>query len=314
MNYDKLQLNQVNKVVEYIHEHTNDNLSLEQLAKVSTYSPFHFQRMFKGIIGETPAGYVKRIRLENAAHLLIYESNLTITQIALHCGFSSLSYFTYSFQTYFHTSPKKWRDGGYLERFPREYLNSKKSKQVSTKTKESSLRSDYNGFQWLDLSKVKIVHFPDCSTINRFHIGSYVEGVTETWADLFRWADARNMTEASPLIFGEPKSNPYITTPEKSRYGCRIAVPGNWKGLDEEETLYSFKGGKHVVYEFEEPVDYEERIRLIECYSELYSYWLPKSGYRYLGNPIELVKLVKAEGTFDLRCTIKAIALAIEPN
>ncbi|WP_397538660.1 helix-turn-helix domain-containing protein [Rummeliibacillus pycnus] len=50
--------------------------------------------MFKGFIGETPASYVKQLRLENAAHLLIYEQQLPITQIALISGYSSLSSFT----------------------------------------------------------------------------------------------------------------------------------------------------------------------------------------------------------------------------
>jgi AraC family transcriptional regulator len=85
------------------------------------------------------------------------------------------------------------------------------------------------------------------------------------------------------------------------------------KKLDNEAT-YQFKGGKHVVYEFEEPVEYSERSKLIECYSELYSYWLSRSGYRYLGNPIELGHLIPIEGSLSVDCKIKAICLAIEPK
>ncbi|MDT9027025.1 AraC family transcriptional regulator [Rossellomorea yichunensis] len=55
MPQDKIQRNQIDKVVEYIDQHLSEDLSLEQLAKVSTYSPYHFQRLFKGLIGETPA-------------------------------------------------------------------------------------------------------------------------------------------------------------------------------------------------------------------------------------------------------------------
>ncbi|MGM0829487.1 MAG: helix-turn-helix domain-containing protein [Bacillota bacterium] len=79
MPQDKIQRNQIDKVVEFIDLHLSEDLSLEQLAKVSTYSPYHFQRVFKRLIGETPAGYVKRMRLENAAHMLIYEQQLSIT-------------------------------------------------------------------------------------------------------------------------------------------------------------------------------------------------------------------------------------------
>ncbi|PLR66232.1 AraC family transcriptional regulator [Bacillus sp. UMB0893] len=314
MNYEKGQLKQINKAVEYIEENINEDLSLERLAKVSTYSPFHFQRLFKEMIGETPSGYVKRLRLENAAHLLIYEQELTITRIAFMCGFSSLSYFTYSFQAYFKTSPKRWREGAYLERFPREYMNSKKSKQLSTNTKADDEHSTYNEFRWLDLSKVKIVHFPECKMINRYNIGSYISGIPDVWEDIYRWANARGLIDQDTLMIGVPRNNPYITPPEKSRYDCRIAIRNVEELKKDDEETYAFNGGKYVLYEFEEPVRYSERSKLIECYSELYSFWLPRSGYRYLGNPIEFVRIEQVSGTLNLTCKISAIALAIEPN
>ncbi len=307
------QLRQINRVVHYIDHHLNEDLSLNRLASVSTYSPYHFQRLFKGNIGETPAGYVKRLRLEQAAHMLIYEPQLPVTEIALRCGFSTPSYFTYSFNAYFQISPKSWREGAYLERFPREYLNSKKSKPFSTKVKEFHHEESYNKFKWLDLSKVKTVYFPECQTVNRYHRGSYIEGIPETWQDLYRFGNARNLIEESPLIFGVPKSNPYITPPEKNRYECRIAV-NHGNCIEEGEDLMHFRGGRHVVYEFDEPVHYRERGKLIECYSELYSYWLPQSGYRYLGNPVELIGFEVVPGTLEIGCSIKGIALAIEPN
>ncbi|TXK80396.1 GyrI-like domain-containing protein [Paenibacillus sp. N3.4] len=314
MNYDKVQLMQINKVVDYIEEHIHDPLPLEQLAKVSTYSPFHFQRLFKWIIGETPAGYVKRLRMENAAHLLIYEPRLPITQIALISGYSSLSSFTYSFHAYFKTSPTSWREGAYLQQFPREYHNRKNSKIVSTNKKVENEHSTYNEFKWLDLSKVQVVQFPKCTTVNRYNIGSYMNGVPDVWEELYRWSNARGLVEQDTLMFGVPRSNPYITLPEKSRYDCRIAVPNRGEIRLDDEVTYSFSGGKYVLYAFDEPVAYSERNRLIECYSELYSYWLPISGYKYLGNPIELVNIEQVSGTLNLTCRISAIALAIEPK
>ncbi|MGX2961081.1 AraC family transcriptional regulator [Peribacillus sp. JNUCC 23] len=313
MNYDKAQRKQINKVVEFIEDHIDENLSLDQLAKVSTYSPFHFQRLFKGIIGETPAGYVKRLRLENAAHMLIYEQQIPITQIAYICGFASLSYFTYSFKAYFNMSPKRWRDGAYLERFPREY-DSKKSKLLSTNTKVENDQNPYTEFKWLDLSKVKIVHFPACTTVNRHNIGSYMNGIPDAWEDIYRWSSVRGLIKQNTMIFGVPRNNPYITPPEKSRYDCRITIPHGEDVRQDDEEVYPFSGGKYVLYEFDEPVSYRERSKLIECYSELYSFWLPKSGYKYLGNPIELVVIEEVRGTLTLTCKISAIALAIEPK
>lgn len=244
------QQKQINKVLEYIEENLNESLPLEKLAKVSTYSVYHFQRTFKAITGETPAGYIKRLRLENAAHFLIYEQQIPITQVALMCGFSSLSYFTYSFNEYFKTSPKKWREGAYLERFPRVYYDSKKSKLISNNKKEDSQSNAYNEFKWLDLTKVKTMDFPVCATVNRQSIGPYTTGIPAAWEELYHWVNSRSFLNSKTMMFGVPRNNPYITPPEKSRYDCRIEINEN---LADEET-YTFKGGKHVVYEFDEPV------------------------------------------------------------
>ncbi|QCR33861.1 GyrI-like domain-containing protein [Lysinibacillus sp. SGAir0095] len=308
------QQKQIDRVLEYIDEHLNESLPLEKLAKVSTYSVYHFQRTFKAMTGETPSGYIKRLRLENSAHYLIYEQQIPITQIAMMCGFSSLSYFTYSFNEYFKTSPKKWRERAYLERFPREYQDSKKSKVFSNNKKDGKQVNTYNDFRWLDLTKVKTIDFPVCATVNRQNIGPYTQGIPETWEDIYHWSKSRELLKQNSFIFGVPRNNPYITPPDKSRYDCRIAINEEDFAGAGEELIYEFKGGKHVVYEFDEPVMYAERSKLIECYSELYSYWLPKSGYRYLGNPIELVELEPIEGSLSIECKIKKICLAIEPK
>lgn len=312
MRFEKEQEKHIYQVLEFIEAHINESLPLEKLADVSTYSPFYFQRLFKGIVGESPASYIRRLRIEKGAHLLIYEQHIPITEIAFMCGFTSLSYFTASFQKYFHTSPKKWREGAYLEHFPREYEDSKKSKVFSNKEKESDQTGKYNEFKWLDLANVKVIDIPDCTAIKRFKSGPYTDGIPEVWEGLYHWANARSLITEDTLFFGIPKNNPYITPPEYSRYECCLALEDAYDS--EEEITFPFPGGRHVLYEFESPVDYSERGKLIECYSELYSMWLPKSGFRYLGNPIELTTLEPMEGTLKVTSKIKAIALAIEPK
>ncbi|KZZ84720.1 AraC family transcriptional regulator [Bacillus sp. SJS] len=311
MNYGKEQERQIQKVMDYIEENLHESLPLERLAKVSTYSPFHFQRIFKGIAGESPAAYIKRLRLENAAHFLIYEQHLPITQIAYLCGFSSLSYFTYSFNETFRTSPKKWREGAYLERFPREYEDSKKSKLFSKNLQATNDKQPYNEFRWLDLDKVKTIELPAFRAVRKLHIGSYTDHIPNAWEELYHWSNARGLIQTDTWMIGIPRNNPYITLPERSRYDCLMQITSH---DNIEEPLYTFNGGKHVVVEFDEPVLYSDRGMLIECYSELYSFWLPRSGYKYLGNPIEFVQVDPNGGTLDLTCRIKAIALAVEPK
>ncbi|MEK3806738.1 AraC family transcriptional regulator [Metabacillus sp. SLBN-84] len=311
MTIDQVQRAHLTRVQDYIEEQLHKKLTLTHLAKVSTYSPYHFHRLFSEFTGETPADYVKRLRLEKAAHSLIYEPEKPVTDIAMDCGFSSLSYFTYTFHDTFQHSPKVWREGGYLEKFPRVYVNSKKSKQDSSKRKENTQPPGYTGFQWLNLNKVKVMVLPKRDVILKHRIGEYSAEISQTWEHLYRYCKAREIMNESTMLIGVPRNNPYLTPPEKCRYDCCISIEGNHaiEGLE----ISSFDGGKYAVYEFEEPLNYSMRKQLIECYSELYSYWLPKSGFRHLGNPVEIVQITSIAGSLELECKIKAIALEIEP-
>ena len=49
-------------VLVYIQRH------LEELARVACFSPYHFHRLFAGMMGETVAEHVRRLRLERATH------------------------------------------------------------------------------------------------------------------------------------------------------------------------------------------------------------------------------------------------------
>ncbi|MGG3572498.1 GyrI-like domain-containing protein [Bacillus gobiensis] len=98
-----------------------------------------------------------------------------------------------------------------------------------------------------------------------------------TWEKIYRWADARDLITAETKLIGMPRNNPYITPFEKCRYDCCLSVPSGTSLESNAETAI-FRGGKHVIYEFEESIEYSQRNLLIECYSELYSFWLPRSG------------------------------------
>src|SRR5215468_41057 len=106
--------NRINRAVNFINENPSESLSLERLAAIANYSPFHFQRLFRTVVGETPKQYVLRIRLETAAHAMVMLQHRSITAIALDHGFSSSATFSRAFSTYFGISPQE------LKRIPHE--------------------------------------------------------------------------------------------------------------------------------------------------------------------------------------------------
>jgi AraC family transcriptional regulator len=99
----------LNKAIDYIVQNFTAPPNLEEAAKVSGFSKFHFHRLFKEFTGETLNQFIKRIRLEKAAFFLLFHKERTITDIALSCGFSSSQQFATAFKKYFNTTPKLYK-------------------------------------------------------------------------------------------------------------------------------------------------------------------------------------------------------------
>ncbi|MCF7933877.1 MAG: AraC family transcriptional regulator [Spirochaetia bacterium] len=107
---------------QYIAEHLSEPLSIEVLIKVSGYSRSRLYSLFDLHAGQSPNDYIQSTRCIQAAGLLT-QSDRSVTQIALECGFSSSQYFARVFARYTGMSPTSYRNGGYLSRqlrFPGE--------------------------------------------------------------------------------------------------------------------------------------------------------------------------------------------------
>ncbi|KAA4210812.1 helix-turn-helix transcriptional regulator, partial [Bacteroides ovatus] len=57
INKQEYQL-RINKVTDYIHNHIDQPLSLQKMAGIACFSPFHFHRVFTILTGETPTDYI----------------------------------------------------------------------------------------------------------------------------------------------------------------------------------------------------------------------------------------------------------------
>jgi AraC-like DNA-binding protein len=92
----------------WIDAHSDREINLEHAAGQAGLSPFHFLRLFSGMLGVTPHQYLVRSRLRHAARLLADEER-SITDIAYDVGFSDLSNFVRTFHRAAGVSPLKFR-------------------------------------------------------------------------------------------------------------------------------------------------------------------------------------------------------------
>lgn len=98
----------INRVIDYIESHLDDSLSLDTLASIACFSPYHFHRIFHAFQGEAPFRFIRRIRLERAAYLLD-NRNISVTDLAMESGFQEASSFSKAFKEEFGLSPRNWK-------------------------------------------------------------------------------------------------------------------------------------------------------------------------------------------------------------
>lgn len=96
------------RVLEFMKSHFAISLTLDQLATEAGISRFHFSRMFKEKIGVTPHRYTVQLRMQHAERLL-RETDLSIGEIALTCGYIHQGHFAASFAREFNCSPAAFR-------------------------------------------------------------------------------------------------------------------------------------------------------------------------------------------------------------
>ena len=94
--------------MELIQQDLEGDLRLNALASRVGVSPFHFHRMFSAMVGEPPASYVRRLRLERAALQLKY-SRRPVTDIAFQAGYQTHEAFTRAFKSTFGVPPRQFR-------------------------------------------------------------------------------------------------------------------------------------------------------------------------------------------------------------
>lgn len=101
-------LRQVQRAIDYIEDHLDEEIALAEISAVAGVSHWHFQRMFRALTQETLRGYIRSRRLSRA-RLQLLEGDRPVLDIALSAGFSSQSSFTRAFTRHHGCPPARLR-------------------------------------------------------------------------------------------------------------------------------------------------------------------------------------------------------------
>jgi AraC family transcriptional regulator len=104
----RLDDGRLRRVLAYVEEHLAEDITVTDLAHVACLSVFHFTRAFAATMGVPPHRYVSRRRLESAK-AMIATGRASLSEVALHCQFSSQSSFTRAFRRATGMTPAEYR-------------------------------------------------------------------------------------------------------------------------------------------------------------------------------------------------------------
>jgi AraC family transcriptional regulator len=256
-------VDRVNRAIDHVTRNLADPLNLADVARVACFSPYHFHRVFRALVGETLHDFVKRVRLERAVYLMAYGAPPSLTEVAFACGFSGSSDFSRSFRKHFGVSPRKL-DIEQLRATRRHQMMS--ALPYGEKLARLPEGANPDGFT------VRLRELPERRVAYRRVLRPY-EGnrVPEAAAGLVAWAKERGLAGGQWL--GYQWEDPEIVPIELCRYDVAVEVPQGAKlGVDVSETRLPAMRVAELA--LSGAIDLETR-----ALDWLYGTWLPRSGF-----------------------------------
>ena len=285
----------INQVSTYINDHLQQTLSLEALARVAGFSPYHFHRLFKKETGETLNEFVTRRRLERAIALMKASRRLSLTQIAIECGFSELSDFSRAYKQRYGISPNQWDRSQPLQES--KIRQAPTALPVYTSAEMAALQLD-PAFE-VTLRDVPALRLAYIRVTNAY---AQPDAIMEAYRVLPSWVDAR--AQRGKLI-GMSEDDPNVTPPALYRYDVCMAVPA---ALQADDVVAIRTLPAHTLATIHCVGDIAQ---VDKTWQFLFRQWLPNSGFLpdnlpmmeiYCWTPDEI-----GWESFDLECAIAVV-------
>lgn len=249
MNYKQ----RVDKVINYIGQHLDEELSLEELCRIACFSKYHFHRIFTVYTGLSLRSYIKWLRLKRAAHQLIVHKEDNIINIALDAGFESHEAFSRAFKQICGQSPSEFRSKANWHTWenPPHSLQIKGEKIMTITIKELPTR------------RLAVME----------HHGDPMR-LSDTLDKLISWAKSQhvNLKPQPGDAFGFGYHDPREVKPEEFRFDLALSVPNEFK-LNDQVIERFLPAGRYAVTTHK-----GSRYNIGDTIYSLYRDWLPKSG------------------------------------
>ncbi len=207
-------LQSVYKVIYYIEQNYNYDLTLEELAKVAGFSKYHFHRIFNSIVGENISDYIRQVRLSTA--IKQFKTNLNITQIAQTSGYETNASFSKAFKNHFGITPREFS------------INAKKKK----------------GNKMLE---PKIVEIEPIEVLYVRKTGDYNNSANNAWKTMVSFISENKLFEKVVARYGISHDNPTVIESNNLRYDACLELNDSVSPRGEVASK-QITGGKYALF------------------------------------------------------------------
>ena len=205
----------IQRVCNYIYEHLDETLTVEQLSDVAHFSKYHFHRQFSNSVGVNVFKFIQLLRLKRASYQLVFHQDTRITDIALSAGYDSHESFSRAFKRSFGLSPTEFRRTPMWSDWHTNYQFKPTRGQITM--------------------EAEVIAFPELKIAVFEHRGPH-EKLNESVSQFIAW---RKETGLSPVThsrtFGLAYDDPSVVEPEKFRFDLcgevREEIPANSYGI-----------------------------------------------------------------------------------
>lgn len=269
-------------VLTHIRENLDASLSLESLAQMACLSPYHFHRVFSGMVGESIQAHIRRLRLERAAREL-HDSTEPIIQIALAAGYQTHESFSRIFAQSFRMSPSKFR------RNPNAtpLLPAPSGIHFLPHNHPTRFRTLPPAYPTMNASVKSITPFTIACLR---HIGPY-DQCGPTWDRVGELLGAEGYLGPDTRVVGVSYDDPDTTPAAQIRFDAGFSVDPDFTPFDDLEVRH-IRGGDYARMTHHGPYQ-----SLGETYRDLMGRWIPRSGRELADAPCFEVYLNDPDAT-----------------
>jgi AraC family transcriptional regulator len=257
----------------------DEGLDLGALARGAALSPFHFHRIFRGMIGETPLEMHRRLRLERAAWRLLMH-DVAVTTVAFDAGYETHEAFTRAFRQAYGETPSTFRQGAPERRpdcaRPRQIELAAPSGVHFSELSETTNPRTIRFVAGENIMNVTIEDMPELRVAAVHHVGPYNQ-IADAFERFGAIAGPAGLLRGDTMMLAIYYDDPEATPAEQLQSDAGVTVPDGVP-LPGDVIEKRLPAGRYARATHIGPYT-----KLGDAWSRFMGEWLPKSGNR-VGN------------------------------